>query len=196
MLADTATSVMVVSTTDKAAEFIKSILPKNQFSPIYSVHGAGEAQRCLLERGVDIVVINAPLKDEFGTQLAINIMEHNGAGVLLMVKSDVYDQISYEVEDYGILTISRPCSSHDIIQGIKMLKATRARIKAYEAKTANLEEKMKEIRLVNRAKALLMEHLNMTEMEAHRHIEKAAMDNCVKKSQIAENLIATYSEHY
>ena len=51
---------------------------------------------------------------------------------------------------------------------------------------------MEEIRLVNRAKLLLMEHLKMSEAEAHRHIEKAAMDACVKRRNIAEQIIRTY----
>ena len=196
MLNDAATSVMVVSQTDKAAEFIRSILPKNQFAPIISVHEGGEAQRELMNKDVDIVIINSPLKIVFGSQLAIDLSEKHGCGVILMVKAEVYDQISYQVEDYGIFTISRPCNSQTVLQSVKMMKATRARIKAYEKKTATLEEKMKEIRLVNRAKALLMEHHGMTEMEAHRHIEKAAMDNCTKKSVIAQNIINTYDKVY
>ena len=52
---------------------------------------------------------------------------------------------------------------------------------------------MEEIRLVNRAKWLLIEQLRMTESEAHRYIEKQAMDRCVTKLSIAENIISMYS---
>ena len=62
-----------------------------------------------------------------------------------------------------------------------------------EQKTASIEEKMEEIRLVNRAKWLLIEQLRMTESEAHRYIEKQAMDRCVTKRSIAENIISMYS---
>ena len=64
-------SVMIVSTTDKALGFFQKILPKDQFYPLTWVHSAGEAQRELVNKSVDIVVINAPLKDEMGTELAI-----------------------------------------------------------------------------------------------------------------------------
>ena len=52
---------------------------------------------------------------------------------------------------------------------------------------------MTEIRLVNRAKWLLIGELNMSEPDAHRYIEKQAMDNGVTKKEIAENIIKTYS---
>jgi len=51
---------------------------------------------------------------------------------------------------------------------------------------------MNEIRLVNRAKWLLISELKMTEPDAHRYIEKQAMDRCVSKRRIAEEIIKTY----
>ena len=51
---------------------------------------------------------------------------------------------------------------------------------------------MEEIRLVNRAKWLLIEELKMTEQEAHRYIEKQAMDRCVTKRVVAEQILSTY----
>ena len=57
----------------------------------------------------------------------------------------------------------------------------------------SVEEKMEEIRLVNRAKWLLIEQLKMTESDAHRYIEKQAMDRCVSRREIAQNIIRIYA---
>ena len=57
-----------------------------------------------------------------------------------------------------------------------------------------IEEKMEEIRLVNRAKWLLIECLSMTEADAHRYIEKTAMDTGSKRREVAESIIRTYEE--
>ncbi len=51
---------------------------------------------------------------------------------------------------------------------------------------------MDEIRLVNRAKWLLISELHMSEPEAHRYIEKQAMDLCVRRRNVAEEIIKTY----
>ena len=61
-----------------------------------------------------------------------------------------------------------------------------------QEKQATVEEKIEEIRLVNRAKWLLIECLSMTETEAHRYIEKQAMDARISKREVAENIIKTY----
>ena len=55
------------------------------------------------------------------------------------------------------------------------------------------EEKIEEIRIVNRAKWLLISQISMDEPGAHRYIEKQAMDRCISKREIAEEIIKTYS---
>ena len=52
---------------------------------------------------------------------------------------------------------------------------------------------MAEIRLVNRAKWVLINELKMDEPQAHRYIEKQAMDRCVSKKAVAEEIVKTYS---
>ena len=64
-----------------------------------------------------------------------------------------------------------------------------------EKKFETLEDKMDEIRLVNRAKWILIEYLKMTEGEAHRFVEKQAMNMRITKRAAAENIIRTYENN-
>ena len=61
-----------------------------------------------------------------------------------------------------------------------------------EKKNRTLQEKMADIRAVNRAKWLLIEKLGMSESEAHYYIEKRAMDERVPRRELAENIIRSY----
>ncbi|HJD22633.1 MAG TPA: ANTAR domain-containing protein [Firmicutes bacterium] len=187
-----ACSVLVVSSGQKAAQFLAGLLPPGEFTPILSVTTVGEAKRQLVDREFDLLLINTPLSDDFGIDLAIDAAQNQGCGVLLFVKAELLDAVSLKVENYGILTLARPASRPMTYQAVKLLVATRRRLRALEEKTSSLQGKMEEIRLVNRAKLLLMERLKMSEAEAHRAIEKGAMDACVKRRVIAENIIKTY----
>ena len=69
----------------------------------------------------------------------------------------------------------------------------RERLRRKEKKAISIEEKMEEIRLINRAKWLLISELKMDEPEAHRYIEKQAMDRCVSRREVAVEIIKTYS---
>ena len=184
--------VLIVSSSEKFVRPMLDMLPEKMFDPVETASDVAQARRKLLEREFDIVIINTPLRDEFGTRLALDICQKSSAGVLLFVKSEHYSDITSKVMQYGVLTISKPTSPSMIMQSVQMLCSTRERLRIMEKKNASVEEKIEEIRIVNRAKCLLIEQLKMTESEAHRYIEKQAMDRCVTRRTIAENIILTY----
>ena len=184
-------SVLAVSAAEKFNASLRSLLPEESYSPVRVVGDVASAQRCLLERSFDIVLINTPLPDDFGTRLALDVSERSGAGVLLLVKAEHFPDLSARLTPYGILTVSKPTSPALVTQALALLCGTRERLRRMEQKTASFEEKMAEIRLVNRAKCLLIERRAMTEQEAHRWIEKQAMDRCVSRKVIAEQILQT-----
>ena len=63
------------------------------------------------------------------------------------------------------------------------------RIEHFEQEKLVLQDKMKEIQIINQAKWLLVEKYNWTEDKAHRHIQKKAMDLCCTKYELAQNII-------
>ena len=185
-------SVLLVSSSPKFNESMLALLPESRFYPVTAVSDVSSARRRLLENKYDIVIINTPLPDDFGTRLALYICENSGAGVLLLVKAEHYPDINGRVSPFGVLVLPKPTTSQAVSQSLQLLCGTRERLRRMEQKTASIEEKMEEIRIINRAKLLLMEQLKMTEKEAHRFIEKQAMDRCVTRITIAQSILSTY----
>ena len=186
--------VQIASASAKAAEFLTPLLSPDRVILLPVLTDAGSVRRALSENPPDLLLLNTPLPDEFGSQLAVEASEQYGVGVLIFVRAELYEQIICKTEAAGVLTLGRPVSRTAVSQSVQLLVATRARLRALEQRTQSLEAKMQEIRLVNRAKWLLVDHLHMTEPEAHRYIEKAAMDACVRRGEIAASILRTY-EH-
>jgi len=185
-------SVLVVSASDKFNSSIMALLPVTDYWPVSIAKSVSEAKRRLLDSPVDILLINAPLTDDFGMRLAIDVCNTSDAGVLLLVKNDLYNDIYAKVVEFGVMTLPKPTSSQMVAQCLRSLCATRERLRKVEERQATVEEKIEEIRLINRAKWHLIECLSMTEAEAHRYIEKQAMDLRLSKREVAENIIKTY----
>lgn len=61
-----------------------------------------------------------------------------------------------------------------------------------QSENTKLHQKIQEIRLVDRAKCTLIQYLHMTEQDAHRYIEKQAMDLRMTRREIAEEILKTY----
>lgn len=185
-------SVLLVSSSQKLNEHILPLLYDNSCESVVITTDASSARRKLLENSFDIVMINTPLPDEFGTKLAMDIGTETDSGVLLFIRADAFFETNSRLSPLGILSISKPMLSSAVVQSLLLLQATRERLNRMKLHAENLEEKMEEIRIVNRAKWLLIEKLGMTEPSAHRYIEKTAMDHCVTKCSVAESIIKTY----
>lgn len=186
-------SVLLVSASASFHTAIKELLPPSRYQPFCIASSISEARRYLTDRDWDFIVINSPLPDESGTRFAIDCCHSKTAVVLLLAKSDIHDAVHDKVAEHGVFTLPKPTSRMTMLQALSWMSSARERLRKLEKKTASIEERMEEIRIVNRAKCLLISELNMSEPEAHRYIEKSAMDNCLSKKETAENIIKIYS---
>lgn len=185
-------SVLVISAKENFNASLQSLLPESKYAPVQMVSSVSPAKRVLLERSFDFVFINTPLPDDFGTRFAIEISGNKGTVILLLVRNEVYEEVCDKVTEYGILTLPKPASKQMVAHTLNFMAGIRERLRKLENKSLSMEEKMKEIRLVNRAKWVLIDELKMSEADAHRYIEKQAMDRCVSRREIAEEIISTY----
>ena len=103
--------------------------------------------------------------------------------------AEIYDKVA----EHGVFVLPKPTSKPIIITALSWLSSPREKLRKTEKKTPSIEEKMEEIRIVNRAKWLLISEIKMNESDAHRYIEKQAMDCCISKREVAESIIKTYS---
>lgn len=191
-LMENAYSVLVVSASDSFNTALSELLSEARFSPVRFENSITTAKHTLAERNYDIVIINSPLPDDTGIRFAIDLGDLKSTVAMIFVRAELYAGVYDKVVGHGIYTIARPTSKTVIETALDWMIATRERLKKFEKKTLSTEEKMMEIRTVNRAKWLLIEKEHMTEQEAHRYIEKRAMDLCVSKGSIAEEIIRTY----
>ncbi|MBR1780090.1 MAG: ANTAR domain-containing protein [Oscillospiraceae bacterium] len=186
-------SVLLVSSAEKLNDSILALLPGTDYYPVTVVRSDSAARRRLLEQEFDLVIVNAPLPDEFGARLAMDACQDTQSGVLLLVKREIYDEVYDQALLSGVVVLAKPTSAQLVGQSLRALCAIRERLRRREERTATLEEKVTQLRLVNRAKWLLIEREGLTEPEAHRQIEKTAMDRRLPKDQIAREIIGRYA---
>ncbi|MBO4636640.1 MAG: ANTAR domain-containing protein [Clostridiales bacterium] len=192
MQKENAYSVLLVSSNAKFNSSLTSFMPPDRFDPIVNCESVSSARRVFSERNLDIVIINTPLKDEIGINFAIELASESTCGVMLLVKSELFDDVFDKVQDSGVFVVPKPVTTGVMSHSLKMLCSTRERLLRMEQKQKTFEEKINEIKTVNRAKLLLMENLAMSEEEAHKFIEKSAMNERKNRLEISEQIIEKY----
>ncbi len=186
-------SVLIVSAAESLNSALTALLPESKYAPVHVVSNISAAKRAFVQRAYDYVIVNAPLPDDMGTRFAIDACGSIGTVVLLMVRGELHAELYDKVAEHGVFTLPKPISRQTIMTALGWMASARERLRRAEKKTLSIEEKMEEIRIVNRAKWLLISEIKMDEPNAHRYIEKQAMDRCVSKRAIAEEIIRTYS---
>ena len=182
-------SVLVVSASEKFNELISSLTTASMYYPVVFAHSVSVAKGKLLDRTYDLIIVNTPLPDDIGINFAVDSCRKGSTVSLLVIKDEDFDEIHSRVASQGVFVLTKPLNQSILMKSIKWMESARERLRVLESKQSTVEEKMEEIRLINKAKWFLIEQRKMSEAEAHHFIEKQAMNNGATKHEIAEKII-------
>ena len=184
---------LIVSAGASSNEYISARLAELGYPRPLIVPSGAEARRRMLESDFELIVVNAPLPDEFGHELCADAVEKTDAGVLLLAKAAAAEQLLGTMSDAGVLLLSKPFSNTLFLQAIHIAAASNHRLRLRQ-ENAKMQEKIAQVRLVSRAKCCLIEREGMTETDAHRLIEKRAMDTRRDRAEIAQEILDSYED--
>lgn len=183
-------TVLLVSDDNKTISLLKAFLVQPVFD-LKVIDDFYEASRLSETRSFDFII--ADLTDSGAIDFSVNVSDGE-ATVLLLVPQENFEEVSYRVENYGVLTVSKPLEAQSFYATIKIAIAVHHKIKLLSNETVKLKNKMEEIRIINKAKLLLVEKRKMTEDEAHHYLEKQAMDSGKKRIAVAQDTIGELEE--
>lgn len=186
--------VLVVTASKTFRSSAAELLSETRCAPVQFASDISAAKRAVAETSFDFVIVNAPLPDDAGIRFALDVSDQKNAVVLLLLPPDLYAESSDRAISHGVFLLPKPISKNGFLTAISWLSSARELARKSEHKILSVDEKMKEIRIVNRAKWLLIEHRHLSETEAHRAIEKQAMDRCITRLTVAQEIIDLYSD--
>ena len=185
-------SALLVSASEAQTKRIGALLTRARIVPFDHADSARQALEQFDAGGIDGVLIAEPVTGSSGQELALQLKKRRCMAVLLLAEPAHADAAAALLEQSGVLVLPNDAPEALIVQTIRLLAAVRIQLEQMQHKTEKLEAKVADIRIINRAKLLLVQHLQMTETEAHKYIEKQAMDRCVTKRAVAEQILSTY----
>ncbi|MCR5601596.1 MAG: ANTAR domain-containing protein [Ruminococcus sp.] len=190
-------NVLVISSNKSASEALVNFLRDSFRCTPKLVESAYQAKTYLDSNpSVELTVINSPLMDESGFELAEYIIEKTAANCIFMIKDEQAEKINDKAEKIGIIVIGKPFSRTLLYQLVKTIDVAVNRSLKLYSENLRLEQKITEIQNIDKAKFMLMQYKGMTEEEAHSYLEQYAMNKRKKKSIAALAIIDKLSEQY
>ncbi|HIW47031.1 MAG TPA: response regulator [Candidatus Yaniella excrementigallinarum] len=159
----------------------------------YEVVGeAGNGERAIelveeLKPDLVLMDISMPVMD--GISATRYIAERSLAPVVILTAFSQRGLIDQATEAGAMSYIVKPFSETDLIPAIELAKARFEQLVALEAEVSDLSARFETRKLVDQAKTLLMQRLEITEPEAFRWIQKTSMDRRLTMKDVAQTVI-------
>ena len=167
--------IVIASAADAAREHLSQLLISSGFSIFRCCTSGSELRRTLNECEDGVVILMGPLPGCKPDELQWDYSER--IQILLIAKPAVLESC----EAPGIFRLALPASSQAVIGAVDMLN---------QLHQMRLPKRMgSEKQIVEQAKQLLMKRQSLTEPEAHRALQKYAMDHGMKMADYAAQIV-------
>lgn len=173
--------LLAVDCCDGLVDAIKSRALGGCISAVLRASASQDIPAIVAAQKPDAVVISG------GASAAVDAAERSSAAILLLTDDAALPRRCIRA---GVMT----AHPDELAVVLPSLLATAERLRTLRDKTSSLQQRLDDSRIVARAKLLLISRLGMSEGDAHRYIEKTAMDSCLPRRDVAEGIIRTYEE--
>ena len=142
----------------------------------------------------DLAILDVKMPEIDGISAAELIVSEKLAAVLMLTAFSQRELVERARDAGAMAYLVKPFSISDLTPAIEMALGRYAQIQALETEVGELGERLEARKLVDRAKGVLMANLGITEPEAFKWIQKAAMDQRSSMSAVSEGVLAHYQK--
>lgn len=167
---------------------IVETLREHGFDVIAEAADGAEAVELVNQHHPDLLVMDIKMPNMDGITAAEKLIDTKTPIVLLTAFSqkELVDRAS---EAGAMAYVVKPFTPNDLLPAIEIALSRHTQLLALEAEIADLNERFETRKLVDRAKGLLNEKMNLSEPEAFRWIQKASMDRRLSMQEVALTII-------
>ena len=168
---------------------LAEMLTEEGYEVVAEAANGEAAVKLAQETRPDLVIcdIQMPIMD--GLQAAEKIVSARIAPVVILTAFSQRDLIARAQSAGAMAYLVKPFQKSDLVPAIELSLARFAELVALEREVDNLSERLEIRKLVDRAKGLLMTRYGMSEPDAFRWIQRAAMDHRLSMRAVAERII-------
>jgi response regulator NasT len=186
---------LLVSGSEKGGQYFEEVLRAQADTELRSCSGSAQALALLQEgEAFDYCILNAPLADELGIHLSKTLAAETQAQILVLAPQERFDTMRERLQPLGVMLLPKPVSRQVLLSSIELMQAVQTRLGLLQNQNRQLERQLSEMKLINRAKCVLISALGMSEAQAHKHMERQAMNQRITKHEVALNVLKLYED--
>jgi response regulator NasT len=169
---------------------LREMLEEEGFDVVGEAADGEQAVTLAKQLTPDLVICDIKMPKMDGIQAAAQITEARIAPVVMLTAFSQRDLIERARDAGAMAYLVKPFQKRDLLPAIEMATSRFAEIRALEAEVTGLRERLEARKLIERAKGMLMTQHGLSEPEAFRWIQRAAMDNRTSMRSVAELVLS------
>lgn len=142
----------------------------------------------------DLVIMDVKMPRRDGIDAASEIAGKRIAPIVILTAFSQRDLVERARDAGAMAYLVKPFSITDLVPAIEVAVSRFAELSALETEVATLSDRLETRKLVERAKGLLQAKHKMTEPEAFKWIQRAAMDRRTTMKRVAEVVLETLDD--
>jgi AmiR/NasT family two-component response regulator len=142
------------------------------------------------EHRPDLVILDVKMPVLDGISAAEQITGRRLAAVLMLTAFSQRDLVERAGEAGAMAYLVKPFTATDLVPAIEMAVARHDQLTGLQDEVAGLADRLESRKIVDRAKGVLQTRHGMSEGDAFRWLQKAAMDRRLSMREVAQVVIA------
>ncbi len=183
--------VLIAAVSDDSKASLSVMSREAEITDISVTDGSNLRELCAAN-DYDVIIMVLPLENEFGADTAYHISRSCKAQPVIFAPTKVYENVCEKLSDTGAIILPRSSPRELAVNSIRCAAVNKKKLDELRSENRTLREMVNEMKLVNRAKCVLIEYLKISEKEAHRQIQKRAMDQRITLTEVAADILKTY----
>ena len=152
--------------------------------------GDGEAAyQAALENHPDLCVMDVKMPKMDGITAAEKIMKESSCAVVMLTAFSQKELVERARDAGAMAYVVKPFTPAELLPAIEIALSRHAEIQSLEGEVADLQDRFETRKVVDRAKGLLMENMEMSEPDAFRWIQTTSMNRRLTMREVAEAVV-------
>ncbi len=168
---------------------LKEMLTEEGYDVVGEAGDGVQAVALATELKPDLVILDVKMPKKDGIDAASEITEAQIAPVVILTAFSQRDLIERATDAGAMAYLVKPFTKSDLLPAIELAIARYSEMVSLRAEVADITERLEVRKIIDRAKGLLQAKQKMTEPEAFRWLQRAAMDRRTSMREIAQAVI-------
>lgn len=168
---------------------LKEMLTEEGYDVVGEAGDGEQAVALATELKPDLVILDVKMPKKDGIDAASEITEAQIAPVVILTAFSQRDLIERATDAGAMAYLVKPFTKSDLLPAIELAIARYSEMVSLRAEVADITERLAVRKIIDRAKGLLQAKQKMTEPEAFRWLQRAAMDRRTSMREISQAVI-------